>query len=84
MPWRRLPRGFSPEFAARELALWEKLHDRVDLARLGGIHFRQLAAAVGPVIAARTLQRVQNESYEKIRTLDDATLAELLAQLPPP
>ena len=82
--WRRLPRGFSPEFAARELALWEKLHDRVDLARLGGIHFRQLAAAVGPVIAARTLQRVQNESYEKIRTLDDATLAELLAQLPPP
>lgn len=82
--WRRLPRNFSPEFCARELALWEKLHTHVDLARLGGNHFRKLAAAIGPVAASQALRRLQNETYEKIRTLDDATFEQLMAQLPPP
>ncbi len=82
--WRRLPRDFSPEFCARQLSIWENLHQAVDLAALGGHYFQKLARVLGPVAAANALRRFQNASYAKSRTLDEASFANLLAALPPP
>lgn len=82
--WRRLPRRFSAEFCARELALWARLGQQRDLRRLGGRGFGLLARLLGPVAAARVLQRIQNRPYEGLRTLDDAAFQQLLAMLPPP
>ena len=81
--WRRLPRGFSPEFCARELAIWRQLDSVGRFDRLGGKVFQSLAFLFGPVGAARLMRFWQNRPYAKIRTLDDAGLAQLLARLPP-
>jgi len=82
--WRRLPRRFSAEFGARELALWNRLGRPGDLRRLGGQGFGVLARLLGTVTAARMLQKVQNRPYESQRTMDEATFQRLLAALPPP
>ena len=82
--WRRLPRGFSPEFAGRLLGIWRRLNRSTDLAKLGGGGFRFLARVLGPVTAARMLTLVQNPSYARARTMDDETFRPLLAALPPP
>lgn len=80
--WRALPRGFSSEFCRREVAVWRQLSgDRVDPAR-SGRGFRILATFFGPLAVARLL-RLRNPPYARCRTLDDAALAALLAQLPP-
>jgi Glycosyl transferase family 2 len=73
--WRRLPRGFVPEFSRRLLAIWREApaHDRM---RLGGPLFRTLALLFGRVVAGRLL-RLRNASYASIRTLDDTELARL-------
>jgi hypothetical protein len=82
--WRRLPRGFSPEFCARELAVWRRLSSRHRLSRLGGPVFQNLARLLGPLNAGRLFRRWQNRPYATCRTLDDAALTRLLAALPPP
>ena len=82
--WRRLPRGFSPEFAARELAVWRRLDRAGDLGRLGGRGFRAFARALGPVTAGRLLKLAQNGAYARCRTMDDASLKRLLDALPAP
>ena len=82
--WRRLPRGFSPEFASRELAVWRRLDRSADVGRLGGRSFRALARALGPVTAGRLLKSFQNGTYASCRTMDDASLQRLLDALPPP
>jgi hypothetical protein len=84
LSWRRLPRGFSAEFCRRELAVWRRLSLARRPARLGGPLFQRLARVLGPVIAGRLLRRWQNQSYTACRTLDDDTLARLLAALPAP
>lgn len=75
--WRRLPRDFSPAFRRRQLALWRQA-PRGPLDRLGGKGFRLLARVLGPVSAGRLL-RLRNAPYSASRTVDDATLARLLA-----
>jgi hypothetical protein len=82
--WRALPRDFSQEFCRRELSLWRRLHSSIDLTKLGGSHFQKLARLIGPITAARLFRLLQNRPYERIRTLDDATFARLLAALPAP
>lgn len=82
--WRKLPPDFSPEFQARELAIYRRLVNEPRLAALGGHGFQLLARVFGPEKAARILKLYQGSSYEKIRTMDDASLQRLLAVLPPP
>lgn len=81
--WRRLPRGFSREFACRELAVWRRLNRGGDLNRLGGRGFQALARAAGPVTAGRILKLVQNRTYESCRTMDTPSFLSLLETLPP-
>ena len=81
--WRRLPRGFSPEFAARQLALFRNSPAAPPLSELGGGLFRRAAGLLGPVAAGR-LFRLRNAPYEFCRTLDRSKVASSLAALPPP
>lgn len=80
--WRALPRDFSPEFGRRLLALWQSLAGDRGVWALGSPGFQFMAAVFGPVAVARLL-RLRNAAYSRSRTLDDATLADLLAKLPP-
>ncbi len=82
--WRRLPRGFSAEFCARELGVWKKLSRSHRNNRLGGPGFQNLARLLGPLNAGRILRRWQNQPYNACRTLDDATFKRFLAALPAP
>jgi hypothetical protein len=82
--WRRLPRGFSPEFAERTLNLWRRLADHRPSPALGGRLFQPLARVLGPVAAARLLHRIQAGPYAACRTLSDAEFGRLLATLPAP
>jgi hypothetical protein len=82
--WRRLPRGFSPEFGGRLLGIWRRLSRNTDLRRLGGGGFQILGRLIGPVGAARALKLVQNQPYARVRTMDDQSFRQLLATLPPP
>jgi hypothetical protein len=80
--WRRLPRGFDPDFCRRQLAVWRAAPDWRDM-QLGGPLFRFLALLLGPVTAGRLL-RLRNRPYAAVRTVDDAALQRLRAQVPPP
>jgi glycosyltransferase involved in cell wall biosynthesis len=80
--WRRLPRGFSPEFSARLLAIWRRM-PRGDTAALGGGRFATVARLIGPVIAGRIFRRLQNASYETCRTLTDAEFARIFSAVTP-
>ena len=82
--WRRLPRGFSPEFGARLLGIWRRCNQRTDLAKLGGNSFRLLARLLGPVGAGRFLKFARNPAYARVCTLDDESFGQLMAALPPP
>ncbi len=82
--WRRLPRGFSPEFGTRELGVWQRLKCDRRLERLGGPVFQNLARCLGPAGAGRLMRRWQNQPYAACRTLDEDTLDRLLAALPAP
>ena len=82
--WRKLPRDFSPEFLARELALSRRLLPSPKFSDLGGRGFQLLARVLGAERTARLLKHRQTASYEKIRTMDDASFQHLLAALPPP
>lgn len=82
--WRRLPRGFSPEYCARLLGIWRRLNRETILSKLGGGGFQNLGRLIGPVGAARGLKLVQNQSYESVRTMDDESFRQLMATLPPP
>jgi glycosyltransferase involved in cell wall biosynthesis len=84
LSWRRLPRGFSAEFCAREVAVWRRLVSTHRVDRLGGKFFQSLARWLGPLNAARLLRRWQNQPYATCRTLDDDDFAELLAAVPNP
>ncbi len=81
--WRRLPRGFSPEFDARLLAVWRRLDRRRNPAALGGGSFCLAARLLGPELAGRLFRRLQNGPYSKCRTLPDADVAHLMSRLPP-
>jgi glycosyltransferase involved in cell wall biosynthesis len=74
--WRRLPRGFAPEYRRRILNIWREAPHGPH-ARLGGPLFSALATLLGPV-AAGGLLRLRNAPYARSRTVDDATLARLL------
>ncbi len=81
--WRRLPRGFSPEFAARQLGIWQRL-PKGELRALGGGSFQLLSRVLGPTRAGELFKRWQNGTYESCRTLPDAEVAALLGKLPAP
>lgn len=81
--WRKLPRGFSPEFNDRLLGIWRRLGDQ-GRSRLGGGKFQLLARLLGPIHAANLFRLVQNGSYDGCRTLTDADVRKLLSALPPP
>ena len=82
--WRRLPRGFSPEFARRTLDLWRKLAGGTRTPALGGRLFQSLARVLGPIGAARLLHRIQAGPYETCRTMTDDDFTRMLAAVPPP
>jgi hypothetical protein len=82
--WRRLPRGFSPEFGRRLLGIWRRLNRKTDLGRLGGGGFQILGRLLGPVDAARVLKLAQNQPYARVRTMDDESFRQLMITLPPP
>ncbi|MBI5692649.1 MAG: glycosyltransferase family 2 protein [Verrucomicrobia bacterium] len=82
--WRALPWDFSPEFTDRLLGVWRRLTAETCTPALGGTGYQWLARVLGPVGAARLLRRLRHHRYEAIRTLDDATLDNLLRALPPP
>lgn len=73
--WRRLPRGFAPDFCRRLLALWSAAPNHAKM-QLGGPLFRTLAALFGPVGAGHIL-RLRNAPYARIRTVDDDELNRL-------
>jgi glycosyltransferase involved in cell wall biosynthesis len=81
--WRRLPRGFSRDFAARTLDVWLTLAGDARSAALGGRAFRALAGVIGPVPATRLLRIAQTPTYESCRTMSDPEFRQLLASLPP-
>lgn len=81
--WRRLPRGFSPEFCERQLALWRRLADPRKTARLGGPVFRVLSAVLGAERAGELMRR-RNASYDSCRTMPDPDVEALLTALPAP
>ena len=83
LSWRRLPRDFSPHFAARHLDVWRRLSPRPAIRRLGGPAFQAASAILGAERAGRLFRR-RNADYASCRTLDDTSLARMLAQLPPP
>jgi hypothetical protein len=80
--WRRLPRGFSPEFCERQLALWRRLAPGPSPALGGGI-FQAVARVLGPERAGRLLRRVQARPYANSRTMSDGEFEQLLRALPP-
>ena len=82
--WRRLPRGFSPEFSSRLLALWRYAPDRRFDSSMGGSLFRLAARLLGPVGAGHLFRFVQAAPYAAYRTMEDATFTHRLAALPPP
>ncbi len=82
--WRRLPLGFSAEFANRTLRVWRSLAGGVATPALGGGVFLRLADVFGPVFAARILHRIQGRRYDGCRTMTDAEFDRLLGALPPP
>jgi glycosyltransferase involved in cell wall biosynthesis len=82
--WRRLPRGFSTEFATRSLNLYRSAPTRPPITQLGGGLFQKLARVVGPVTTGHLFRRLQNRPYATCQTLSEGDLAHLLAQLPSP
>ena len=80
--WRRLPRGFSPEFAERELAIWRRLAPDYSSALGGGI-FKAISRWIGPERAGFLFKRIQNGPYAACRTMPGDEVARHLAQLPP-
>jgi len=82
--WRRLPRGFSPVFERRTLALYRNASPRPPIRTLGGGLFRTCAQVLGPVIAGRLFKRWQNHPYTTCQTLTPGELNQLLSQLPEP
>lgn len=82
--WRRLPYGFNAEFDRRLLDVYRRAPQHPAVNALGGGLFRKLAAVLGPVNAGRLLRRLRGSPYAGCRTVDDATLADWLNQLPPP
>ena len=81
--WRRLPIGFSHEFANRELALWRLMRRRGSEAR-GGPLFRIVSRCIGPVAAGRLFRRVQGKRYSSCRTMSDEDVSRLIDRIPPP
>ena len=77
--YRRLPRDYRPDYAARLLRLWAQ-SPRGPLTKLGGRKFVLLARLLGPARAARWLRRC-NAPYASCRTLDDASLQQLFLSL---
>lgn len=83
--WRRLPRGFSPPYNARLLAVWSQLAgDSRYHAHLGGPAFQRVSRLLGPVSAGRLFRRWQNGPYASIRTIEDEKMHALLNSLPAP
>lgn len=80
--WRTLPNDFDPEYEDRTLAVYRAL-PRPPLSELGGVGFRLLARALGPVRAGRLLRRRQRPSYDAVRTMSNEELAALIRELPP-
>lgn len=80
--WRRLPRNFSREFENRLLAVWRALAPAPRIEALGGGSFQLAARLLGPVRAAALFRRWQNGDYAACRTMSDAEVAALLANLP--
>jgi hypothetical protein len=84
LSWRRLPRGFPPEFKTRELDIWQRLYQDRDWRSLGRRFSQILAPALDLVAAARLLGRLQRQPHNKVPTMDDASFRQLLSALPPP
>ncbi len=82
--WRRLPRDFSPEFAARMFALWQKSPVPAPRDLLGGQAFCAVARVIGVAGAAGIFHRIQSAPYSTCRTLDPKEFSALLASVPPP
>ena len=81
--WRRLPRNFSPEFCARQLALWQNSPVPAPRPLLGGPTFLAVARVLGITSAAWLFRCYQATPYATCRTLDDDALNALLHNLPP-
>ncbi len=81
--WRRLPRGFAPEFGERLLHVWRRL-GAARSPDLGGRGFQTAAQAVGAERAGRWFRLWQARPYRASRTMSDEALAALMRALPPP
>jgi hypothetical protein len=81
--WRRLPRGFAPEFGERLLNVWRRL-GRAPAAELGGRAFQTAARLLGRERAGRCFRLWQARPYRASRTMSDEAVATLLRALPPP
>jgi glycosyltransferase involved in cell wall biosynthesis len=81
--WRRLPRGFAPEFGERLLNVWRRLGpDRSP--ELGGRGFQAAVLALGAERAGRWFRGWQARPYAASRTMPDEAFAGLMRALPPP
>lgn len=78
--WRGLPRGFSPEFEARLLDVFQRAPGG-PARGLGTARFAALAALLGPVGAGRLLRLLRGRPYAQSRTLTDPELRLLLEGL---
>lgn len=76
--WRRLPYDFNPSFSERLLQIWKRAPKGHNSA-LGGAGFELVARLLGPVAAGKILRRLRGRPYSESRTLDDESLAKLMA-----
>ena len=81
--WRRHPHGMPQAFQRRFLKVWQTARD-VRRFPEGAGSFNKLARLFGAYPAALLLRRLRNPSYAKIRTMDGATLSQLLKETPVP
>ncbi|PTY04678.1 hypothetical protein DB347_18375 [Opitutaceae bacterium EW11] len=76
--WRRLPRGFDPDFDRRLLQLWENA-PRGPVEHLGGPFFQKLARLFGPKAAGRII-RYSQPRYSRVRSLSPEAYRQLFSK----
>lgn len=75
--WRRLPVDFDPDYQGRLLAIY-RAAPVSDPDQLDGKRFGQLARWLGAERAASWLRRWRNHRYASCRSVDDATLRQIM------
>jgi glycosyltransferase involved in cell wall biosynthesis len=80
LSWRKLPTSFNSTFEEEILSIWRSSPQK-SLPRLGGKNFQIIVKLIGIENAARILRHFQRPNYQKIRTVSNFELQELVNSL---